>query len=1581
MANIENNQDNNKDKLSEKIEDTVNKTVENIKGTVENIKDTVQDPIGKAEESIKQATEDVQKLSWWAKLFLWIAGIGLVLVLSLLIIVNLPATKNYLAQRVLKILNQDFKTRITTENVEVNIFGDVIISGLTIKDHRDADMLKAKTLRADSDWISVIEEMAFGDGRQLNFTNILLRDADLKVITYKGEEQDNFTNYIDNFDDGTPSDPNKKPFELITRASIQNSKVSIVNQNNPDSKEGHWLTATNLNANVPEVKVVGPNTKVNIRSLSFDAERFGKKHEVRTISGQLQMTHDFLSIKDMLFYTDHSAMRGDVVLHIDKKTRWSDFNNKVIWDMDLKQSSVVHGYDISYFVSNWDNYQPYTLSGKMDGVLNDFTLKNFLLKSKDNEFQTQEIRLAKLVDGDFNIKTNQISANFTYKGLKAVLPKLVSGRMGNFADDFGRIKYNGMASVNPKSITAKGNLITGIGQAQVTQLNLIDYTTNRPKYQGIFDVNDLNVTALSKMKEVGLVSGSVEVSGEGFDVNTLSLKTRSQIRSIDLMGKKLQNILVDGVLARKQFNGIIDSKDGRTNGRVKGKIDFSTPRIFADVRGNIQHLDLAFFGIDGGGASIVRGNVDGKISFTNINDLDLTADLTEVVIDGTKKIAIPNGAVKVTFEDGNRLVNVDMPNVVTGEIRGRYNLGDLGKMVQSAFHKVLVGAGANKVYRGQNFTFNFDVHQNLVNYFDPNITIPNGAKVSGTYEGNTNDLVMNADAMALTYIMTKKEEISEADKLLAQSNPNYKIREGGVIRDSISVNNISLKINTPNPSEHLFARIDRVEYNKNVLRDVLLNGKNDNNQRLLLTSNFKHGTLDDEKNDELKSYAVSIDQSRDANGDIVVKFNPTELKLNNFVWNVDTSPELNHSITYRRKTGDFLIKNLRLYSEDSEIFVNGVFKSAKDFNAEAEVKNMDIAKVFALIPGQANLDIKGIANGTLKVKMSENNFEPIVDITVKDVLMNGRDMGNITINAKNSGVRNIFDVEAKVSSADIIGNNSLNVKGTIDNNFPSAKLNFDADLKDFNLAFVQTFVKDVFTNFRGYATGLIKLEGNLKNFTYNGDVALRDFGLKVNFSGVDYKFDDTNVLINDGNLIFNLVGVKDGRTNSKGMISLGQINLGNFSNIGANILVRADNLMMLDTTQRDFDTFWGKVYAQGDLFVEFSDTRGLRIDATDTKILNNSIITFNSNTTSSYDEFKMLKFLKEDEQGVISIGDNKKKSLNININLDFSVDKGSTVNVLVGDQVGDISVRGTSEKMLFKMSRAGMELNGTYIVDNGTYVSKAILEKTFEIERGSNIQWSGDALNPELDINASYLRTVSNAGEYLGIADIPAVNVQLQTKITGNMKSPKVGFDIKMPEVASSVREQLAFKLTEDEKLLQFGSILLLNNFNVTNSGLAINVGNQGVNMLFKQLGSVFSSISKDFQLDFDYVANDQFNNIGDRLNTRANFVLSPRIKVKTGLGVPITKTDNPNAQMNFLTGEGTLEYDWSKTNDGSRLLRFYSKPSNIGLVIGTNAGANQSYGLGVVVSKNFNSFFPKRKKDSIVKKSNIDSIKKENAK
>ncbi len=1566
MANLENNNEKGKKKsVAKNIGDSVQKGVGKVQNTVEDAAELASDalnhPVETAGEFIDQATKDVVSVKWWARLLQVLFWVALTLVIAFVIAVNLPVTKNWAAQKVISKLNDQLKSQISFDSIDVNYFGDVTLFKVSVKDNKEYPFLKAEKLYADSNWFSIIS-----DSRNLSFQSMSLDRLDLKVITYKGDSISNFIRFVELFDSGKPS-THKEPFQLKSRIYITNSKVSIVNQNS-EGELGKWLNATNLSLTVPELRVKGSDVFAQINNLRFTTERWGKKHFVETFSTDLTLNKGFLFLDDLTFNTDHSLLQGDIKFNLNNGS-WADFTNKVAWEMSVMQGSQLSGYDISYFVTNWDNYKPFNLAGQMTGPLNKFTLQNFLIRNPDVNIRTEKMRVENILKGNFLIQTDKLSTDFTYKNLKAMMPTFISEKMKNFADDFGILKFNGAVRVTPEQVYVPGgNLVTGIGQAKINQFYLEQYSSAMPKYRGYAEVNDLNTSVITKSKQVGLISGKFNISGQSFDVNTMRLTTKSDISKIIILDKEINNLHLDGALDHRRYNGLISINDDQAKGTVNGLIDFSTSRIKADINADISHLNINYF-TGQSGSQVFSGKLDGNMAMTNLNDMNLDVQMRQVnFTNGTQNYKVNHGSVKAFFENGNRILMADVPGILQGKISGKFNLEDLGGMVQNGIGKLLVGPTPRKNYHGQRFTLDFNVQQGLISYFMPELKFTEGAAVNGGYNGDTNNLVLNLEASKLLYILTSKKQIEEVDDALATASPDYQANPRLVqSKDSVVVDNFVVRINTENLSEQIFARIDHAKYNQNILKDITLSGHNETGNLLHLSTNFKYGTPQDETDGTLKEYAINLNQSANAAGDYVFRFEPTQVKFNDVVWSVDTSEELDHSITYRKKTSDFLIKNLRIYSDNSELFVkNSEFKSGEQFHADGEVKNFDISKIFAMQSSGNDSLIQGIANGTFNITKEKNNLIPLIDLNVDDIKMNNQEMGNLVATIKTSDRANVFDVDAKLISSGILGGNSLNLTGTMNNNTTSPTLDMVAKLDDFDLAFAQQFVSTVFSNMRGKATGDLNISGTLNDVDYTGDIALKGVGLKLIFTGVDYAFDDTTISLSKGLAVLNNIAVKDERNNSGGSIS-GMIQFETLSSMGVNLVMRADNLLLLNTTQKDFDLFWGRVYGQGDLFVD-GPVSALNISTPNMRALNNSMFTFNSNSTSNVDEFKMLRFLKEDDGGKITLEEKKKTGANMNIDFTVSVDKGTTVNVLVGDDIGDITVRGTADPLRFAMDRSGsIGMNGNYVVENGTFISKAILERTFQIAKGSNINWDGDPLAPDLNINANYLRTITNVGQYLNMGTQPPVNVLLTTKITQKLNDPKIELGVQAQDVSSQLKEALAEKMSnEDEKLVQFGSILVLNSFNVTSSNYDIvgtTLESSGYNMLFKQLGSVLNNISNEFQIDLNYLSGDAASNTGGRANASVSFVLSPRITVKTGLGIPISKTEN--TATNYLSGEGIIEYDWSKKNDGTRILRAYSKPSNIGMGnVAGNASANQTYGIGAVYSKSFNTLFKKKRKN-----------------
>ncbi|MDO5615540.1 MAG: translocation/assembly module TamB [Cruoricaptor ignavus] len=1585
MANLENNNENKNNKsVQEQISDSVHRKVEDvqdkIKEAAEFAKDAVNNPLGTAEEIVEQAAKDVTSTKWWAKLLLYVFWIVVSIFALVFVVLNLNPTKQWAANQALQLLNQDFKAKMSTESIEVNYFGDITIRGLRIKDDHDFDFIKIRELRANSDWFRLVANAVSGSNA-LSFNYAKLTNADIKVITYKGDSISNFIRYIDNFDSGKPADPKKKPFQLNIRAELVDSKISIINQNS-EGDAGRWLLADKVNLNAPTITVKGSDVFARINNFSFVTKRWGKSHFVETFSGDLAITKEFLSLKDLTFNTSHSLLQGDLKFNLDKKTGWQDFNNKVFWDMFLKRGSQVSGYDISYFVTDWDNPKPINVSGNMNGTLQNFNLKDFVIGNREVSIATKTISLKNLLSGKFVIETPSISTDFTYIDLKEMLPSFISEKMQNFADDFGRLRFSGNARVMPEQIyVEKGNLITGIGQADISQLYLTDYSTNLPKYKGYLQVKHLNARVITKMPEVGLISGNFDLDGQSFNVEEMKIATRSDISSIEILDKTIHNIHLDGVLDKRTYQGLVNVNDQNAKADIKGFIDFKTSRISADISADIKALNLNYFTGQKGNQS-VQGLVEGKIEMSNLNDLNLDASTSGLAfMNGKNVYNIPQAEAKVYVANGNRVIEINAPNAVIGRIAGKYNLSDLVAMIENGLGKILVDSKPRKLYKNQSFNVEFEVNQGLINYFEPNLKIPSGVGVTGSYDGDHNNLVLNIDAKELLYIMTKTEKITDSDRAVAAENPNYSLSENTVVtKDSIAVNNIVVKINTANQDEQIFTKIDRVKYGETIFKEVSVTGQNVNDETLNVNINLLGGNEDEEKNNQLQSYAISLNQTTNKDGDYVVKFLPTKVNFNDVVWHIDTDDEPEHSITYRKKNGEILIQNFRMHSDNSLLLLrDAYFKSGQDFQATGEIRNFQIGKLLEMQSNGNGMGIYGIANGEFSFTKNQNNLEPLVDLDIENIAINGKDMGKIIINAKNSSEPNIFDVEAKVVSSGIIGNNNLHVTGIINNNPQTPTLDIKADMKDFDLAFSQEFVKDVFGNMRGKANGILNISGPINDIDYSGDISLQGFGMKLLFTGVDYSFEDTVIPLSKGRAILNEIKLKDGRENSSGTIS-GVIDFETLASMAVQLIMRADNLMVLNTQQKDFDLFWGRVYGQGSLYVS-GPVSGLTI-ATDLndpfKALNNSMFTFNAGSTSGVDEFKMLRFLKEDETGTVVIEDKKRSGPNMNLDFNIAVDRGTTVNVVLPEDVGNISVRGTANPLRFQLFPNGnIAMNGSYFVDSGTFVSKAIMERTFQIVSGSSMRWDGNAMTPALDIKANYMRAVTNAGQYLGTT-LPAVNILLSVDITQTLDNPNIALGISAPDLSSQLKEALDNKMmNEDEKVIQFGSILVMNSFNVQNSGgfdvnLANTLESSGYNLLFRQLGSVLNTISNEFQVDLNYLKGDDASNTGDRANASVSFALSPRVSIKTGLGVPLSK-GTENTDFNYLSGEGIIEYDWSKNNDKSRLLRVYSKPSNIGLVAGSagNAGANQSYGGGVVYSKSFNTIFKRKKK-----KKNIDSIK-----
>src|SRR5690606_27479332 len=119
------------------------------------------------------------------------------------------------------------------------------------------------------------------------------------------------------------------------------------------------------------------------------------------------------------------------------------------------------------------------------------------------------------------------------------------------------------------------------------------------------------------------------------------------------------------------------------------------------------------------------------------------------------------------------------------------------------------------------------------------------------------------------------------------------------------------------------------------------------------------------------------------------------------------------------------------------------------------------------------------------------------------------------------------------------------------------------------------------------------------------------------------------------------------------------------------------------------------------------------------------------------------------------------------------------------------TANGSTQNLLFNMNRAGnMTMNGVYTLESGKYELRQIplVSRDFDIQPGSFVRWNGgDALNADMHILATYDRTISNVGEYLGAGFSQNYDVRVGIEITESLEDPQIDFKLDIPNAGTDV--------------------------------------------------------------------------------------------------------------------------------------------------------------------------------------------------
>jgi len=401
------------------------------------------------------------------------------------------------------------------------------------------------------------------------------------------------------------------------------------------------------------------------------------------------------------------------------------------------------------------------------------------------------------------------------------------------------------------------------------------------------------------------------------------------------------------------------------------------------------------------------------------------------------------------------------------------------------------------------------------------------------------------------------------------------------------------------------------------------------------------------------------------------------------------------------------------------------------------------------------------------------------------------------------------------------------------------------------------------------------------------------------------------------------------------------------------------NLMCLNTTAAPNSMYYGTAFASGLCHIH-GPVENIVIDVF-AKTERNTKFYLPLSSSQQVSENTYIKFITKD-----TLNNKVATPLDVNLNglelnFDLEVTSDAEVQIIFDSKIGDIiKAKGNGNLKMNINTLGDFNMFGDYIIEKGDYLFtlQNFINKRFDIQKGSQISWTGDPYSATANIDAVYnLRTPLH--DLVFLADSSAeykkrmpVNCMLGMK--GNLFNPEISFSIELPGADEKTKNLVSTIINTDAEVnRQMFALLALNRFlppASLNEFSNINIGTgleaTSTELLSNQLSNWLSQISKDFDIGVNYRAGNAMSSdeVEVALSTQ---LFNDRVSVDGSVG------NNGNKQ-NTSQIVGDVNVELKLTEEGKLRMKFYNKSNAVDML---KINSPYTQGIGLFYRKEFDNF------------------------
>jgi TamB, inner membrane protein subunit of TAM complex len=1548
-----------------------------------------------------------------------IIGIFLLLVLLL----QIPKVQYYVKEKAVNYLENKIKTKVRIDEITIGLPKLIILEGVYFEDQPKNILLSAKKLKVDISLLKLIDNKI-----EINSVNLNTVEANL----YKNEKGIfNFDYIIKAFASSKKPKDNTPPMQFsIDKINLDFIKFSyideksknkiIVDLNHFDTKikafdlENELIEIDKLNlknttgsfvldkilkakidniekeiANNWKIKVAKSNLEninfiyddnneiviknaidfnhLNIKNLNFDAQKLD--YSSKTIFGKINLLSVIEksgliveNLKTDFYYGQKKAFLNNLFLKTPKTTIQNkiEINYKSIadlsknsQDLDINanfENSKIAIQDVLLFAPNLNSVDFFSsnknavinLNSNISGKLNNLNIPNLEVSGigkTDVSLSGKIVGLPNIRTSIFDLKIKNLQT--TSSDIYSFVPKNTIPKNISIPNNV-IIQGNFKGKIDDFRTNLK--LISSFGNANIINARFNNQRKNKEKFIAQTEFFDFDLGKLMQNKTLGRISLKANFDGIGFNPKTANIKVDGTISKFYYNRYTYQNLNLKGKINHGLFDIIAKSNDKNITFNLVSNGSFKNQYPSGKVRLDIAFADLQKIKVYNEPMKI-HGKLNANIQTADIDFLNGKISLDNFIIANAKEQFVLDSITIVAISTKENKHIKLKSQFANAEIFGNYKLSKIGNALQNSISKYYNSNPKSKKIRveNQDFTFNILVKESpILLKLIPNLKSLEPINISGKYNSINDSIVLNATIPKLIY---------------SDNNITNAIIKIDKIDNSLVYNLFVDDFQTPQfqlPNTNLYGKLedDILDYNLQIkdLKDVdkyFVAGK-------LTTSN-----------------AIS---------EIIL--DPNKLLLNYENWAI--SPE--NKIQFGKN--NLFINNFELSKTGNSIKIQS--QSEKP-NAPISIdfKDFQIATILN-IAQKKELQIDGKINGNAIVK---NIFKtPLFtsDLNVDDFVYQNAIVGDLNIQVDNT-IANNYNAKITLTGQE----NQVNLDGIFKSSDNS--LAMILDIQKLNVKSIEGFTLDNIKESSGFLSGKIAINGNIEKPSLIGDLQFNQVGFKATKLNAKFQSLNDKIVFSNNQITLNKFKIKDEKNND--LIIDGKINSSDFSNLGFDLSIDADNFNAVNSKEKDNDLYFGTLFLDNHLKVK-GNIKSPIIDGNikinkDTKFT----IVLPQDDPSIADREGIVEFIDQDNPKLLgtlkidqSLNQSDIKGINASVNIE--VDKDAELSLIIDKANGDyLKLKGEAQLNGGIDESGKTTLTGRYDLNEGSYeMSFNLIKRKFDIKKGSYLLWTGEPTTADVNITAVYkLETapIDLLNDQLGNLTSETRNTykqkipfETQLKMKGELLKPNISFDIVLPEGNNSVSTEIInatqAKLTQlrqepDELNKQVFALLLLNRFigenlfasesgGTTAQGLARESASK---ILSQQLNNLAGDLIKGVELDFNLNSTEDYTTGQKQNKTNLNVglsktLLNDRLKVTVGSSFGIEGSKQTNEKQNTIGGD--ISADYQLTKDGRYKVRVYRKNKYQvalqGQVIET--------GVGFIITIDYNKFkelFQKTKK------------------